>query len=128
MNSVNISDILSAISVFLVFLSFLLSNIDKRVEAILKNEKPTNAQISALKKYRKEIRQFLFIQLCPILIVFVVTFYLLLPHAIKIIANSKLSFLDFDILNSLFICIEGGILLLTCYIGFKIIEIKSLLK
>lgn len=122
------SDILSAISVFLVFISFILSNIDKKVEAILKKEKPTDAQKTALEKYRKEIRHFFKFQLCPILIVFAVTFYLLLPHTIKIIANSEFSFWDFDILNSLFICIEGGILLLVAYIGFKIIKIKSLLK
>lgn len=122
------SDILSAISVFLVFLSFILSNIDKKVEALLKKEKPTNAQKTALEKYKTEICHFLYFQLFPILIVFAVTFYLLLPHAIKIIVNSKLSLWDFDILNSLFISIESGVFILVCYIGFKIKEIKSLLN
>lgn len=122
------SDILSAISVFLVFIGFILSNINKTIEIILKKEKPTGAQKTALEKYRKEICNFLKFQLVPIQIVFAVTFYLLLPHTIKIITDSRLSVWNFDILNSLFICIEGGILLLACYIGFKIKEIMSLLK
>jgi len=57
------SDILSAISVLLVFLTFLLQIIDKEISAILKERNPFPDKPNEIKVFKTRLNKVLFITL-----------------------------------------------------------------
>jgi len=64
----------------------------------------------------------------PISIIYLITFYILLPDTVKIISTSTLNIWDFDELNTLFVFIELGILGLTIYAIMKTYQLFEKLK
>ena len=119
------SDLLSSISVFIVFLGFLLALIEKDVVTILKKTKPPIAQQEALNRHKKEVCKTLFLKAIPIALVFIITSYSLLPKATEIVMNSHFEIWSFDTLNTIFIFIEFGLLGLSVY---AIINVVQLIK
>ena len=113
-------EILSAVSVLLIFLTVLLSLIEKNVETILSNRPPQD-HADKMKKYKKKIRNILYFKLIPIFLIYAIVFYVLIPSTIKIILNSAFSFWDFDALNTIFIFVEIGLFSLLIYSLIKII-------
>lgn len=122
------ADLLSAISVFLVFLTFLLNSIEKEVSDILSTRKPEAAQADRLKRYKADLRRIFFLKTLPISIIYLITFYILLPDAIYIISSSTLNLWDFDELKTLFVFIELGILGLTIYAIMKTYQLFEKIK
>lgn len=119
------ADLLSAISVFLVFLTFLFNGIEKEANEKIASRRPGATATEGLGKFNREIRQLLWLKVVPVSFVFGITFYCLLPEAVKIIQNSKFSLWDFNPLNTLFVFIETGLLGLTVfafYTAYKLLK------
>jgi hypothetical protein len=108
-------DLISAISVLLVFLTFLLNGIEKSVNEKVNQRKPTIAQTEARKQFNNDILRLLFLKIFPVTLIFSVTFYSLLPKAFHIVATSIFSIWEFDELNTIFVFIEIGLLGLTMF-------------
>lgn len=108
-------DLLSAISVYLVFLTFLFNSIEKEIQKSLDLIKPEKEQQKKLKQYKKEVREILFIKSLPISIIYIVSFYVLLPMTINILKESSFNIIDFDALNTFFLFIEVGLFGLSLY-------------
>jgi hypothetical protein len=120
--------ILSALSVFLFFLTFLLNSIEKEVSDILSTRKPEAAQTDKLTRYKGDLKRIFFLKTLPISIIYLITFYILLPDTVKIISTSNINFWDFDELKTLFVFIELGILGLTIYATMKAYKLFEKLK
>lgn len=122
------ADLLSAISVFLVFLTFLLNSIEKEVSDILSTRKPEVAQTDRLIRYKSDLKRIFYLKTLPISIIYLITFYTLLPDTVKIISISTLNIWDFDELKTLFVFIELGILGLTIYSFLKTYQLFEKIK
>lgn len=109
------TDLLSAISIFLVFLTFLFNSIEKEVSDSLAKKKPEKEQSDNIKIYKSDLSKLIFYKSLPITITFAISFYILFPNTVNIISNSTIKFWDFDELNTLFVFIETGLLGLTVY-------------
>ncbi len=114
------AETLSAISVLLVFLTFLLNSIEQSLDTIL-SKRPYEDHVDKMNKYKEKIRSILFLKLVPISLVYIITFYVLLPDTFIIISNSTFSFWDFDALNTIFVFVEIGLLGLAIYSISKIV-------
>lgn len=117
------ADLLTSISVLLVFLTFLFNTIEKEVTEKIAKRKPETQQTKARKQFNNELWKLLFLRILPVTIIFIVTFYSLLPRAIQILTTSKFSFWNFDELNTIFIFIELGLLGLTIYASTKTFQL-----
>ncbi|MCZ7609665.1 MAG: hypothetical protein M5U17_05815 [Ignavibacterium sp.] len=122
------SDILSSISVLLVFLTFLFNAIEKEVSEKIIQRKPEVQQTEARRQFNNELLKLLFLKTLPVTIIFIITFYSLLPKAIHIITTSKFSFWQFDELNTIFVFIELGLLGLTIYATTKTVQLIKKVK
>ncbi|MCH7410683.1 hypothetical protein MM239_14845 [Belliella sp. DSM 111904] len=122
------ADLLSAISVFLVFMTFLLNSIEKEVSDILSTRKPEAAQTDKLNRYRADLKRIFYLKTLPISIIYLITFYILLPDTINIISTSTLNFWGFDELKTLFVFIELGILGLTVYAIIKTYQLLDKIR
>jgi hypothetical protein len=122
------ADLLSAISVFLVFLTFLLNSIEKEVSDILSTRKPEVAQTDRVIRYKSDLKRIFYLKTLPISIIYLITFYILLPDTVKIISISTLNIWDFDELKTLFVFIELGILGLTIYSFLKTYQLFEKIK
>ncbi|MCX6195273.1 MAG: hypothetical protein NTY55_01305 [Flavobacteriia bacterium] len=121
-------DLLSAISVFLIFLMFLFNSIGKEVEDTLATRKPEDAQADKLNRYKTDLKQLLFLKSLPITLIFVISFYVLLPKTLTIIKTSKIDFWNFNELKTLFVFIEIGVFGLTSYATIKTFQLYIKLK
>lgn len=117
------SDLLSAISVLLVFLTFLLNEIQKEVSLILAERKPSQAQKQDRKSYNGRIFSLLFFKAIPIAAIFIIAFYILLPKTITILLSSKITFWGFDELSTIFVFIELGLFGLSFFAISKILKL-----
>jgi hypothetical protein len=122
------ADLISALSVFLVFLTFLLNSLEADLKELLKKRKPDANQINSLNQYKLEFKKLFYLKSLPISIVYISTFYILLPKTINIINNSKLSFWEFDEFNTLFVFIELGLLCLMIYAFIKSFQLFKKIK
>jgi hypothetical protein len=109
------ADLLSSISVLLVFLTFLLNGIEKDVSEKITKRKPTEAQTVSRKQFNNDILRLLWLKTIPVTLIYIVTFYSLLPKAIHILTTSSFALWNFDELNTIFVFIETGLLVLTIF-------------
>lgn len=122
------ADLLSAISVLLVFLTFLLNGIEKDVNEKILQRKPNEAQTEARRKFNIDILKLLFLKTLPLTLIYIATFYSLLPKAFHIMRISKFAFWYFDELNTIFIFIEIGLLCLTIFASTKVYQLYKKYK
>ena len=116
-------DLLSSISVLLVFLTFLLNGLQQQAEEILEIAKPGIDQQAKTKKINNKILGFFWLKCLPVSLIFGLIFYILLPKTVSIIINSSFNIWNFDILNTVFFLIEIGVLGLTLFSIIKSIQI-----
>ncbi|HUI30371.1 MAG TPA: hypothetical protein VLX91_09145 [Candidatus Acidoferrales bacterium] len=119
------SDLFSAIGVLLIFLTMLLSAIEKDIGRIIELRKPEPAQEVKRKQFTRELLKLLLLKTLPVTAIFIVTFYSLLPITIEIVTTSRFSLWHFDELKTIFVFVELGIFGLTIY---AIIESVQLVK
>ena len=117
------NDILSAIGVILVFLTFLLGSIQREISAILEEKKPEASQVSKIEIYNSKIKKIFYVKSLPISIIFLVISYLLIPSCVKIFKDSQFEFWSFDVLNTTFIFVEMGLMGMTIFSIFKTVEL-----
>ena len=102
------ADLLAAISVLLVFLTLLLSGMQKESDELLKSSAPLKAQTENYNAFRKKALW----QIAKSLIitaVFFLIFWTLLPRTCRIIKVSHFDIWNFDELTTVFVLIELGV-------------------
>ena len=119
------ADLLSAISVLLVFLTFLFNSIEKEVSAKIALRKPDQAQKEARRQFNNELLKLLFLKILPINTIYAVIFYALLPKTVHLITTSNFSLWQFDPFNTIYVFIELGFLGLTIYAMIKAIHLTK---
>ncbi|MFL5741386.1 MAG: hypothetical protein ACJ75B_14275 [Flavisolibacter sp.] len=117
------ADLLSAISVFLVFLTFLLQIVDRDISAMIKESNPFQDKINDKKVFRKRLFKALFLKSIPITLIYLITAYSLLPKVVYLIKYGKIDLWNFDPLNTLFIFIQFGVTALFIYSAYKMAEL-----
>jgi len=117
------ADFLSAISVLLVFLTFLLTIIEKEVSDTCSRRKPEIEQKQSRIQFNTELRKLLFLKIGPVTLIYCITFYSLLPKTVHIIITSSFNLWNFNELNTIFIFIEMGLLGLTIYSISKLVQV-----
>ena len=110
-----ISDLLSSISILLVFLTILITYISTELREILEESKPEPVEVKKRLKFLRRLRFVLFVKSIPITLAFILVSYVLLPESTRILKTSHLSLWNFNSLNTLFIIIELGIIGFTVY-------------
>lgn len=116
-------ELLSAVSIILVLLLLVFAKIDNLIEKIMNTNAPDKTRTDTFRKYNKDLKKNLYCKICPTMIIFGIIGYILLPKAWGIIISSTFSFWHFDALNTLFVCIEFGLLLIVFYLAIYIYKI-----
>ncbi len=117
------AELLSGISVLLVFLVYLLNEIQKSVNEKVSKKMPPQIQCEARKQFTKELLEILLLKAIPVTLVYIVVFYSLLPKVFHIFSISQFSFWYFDELNTIFVFIELGLLGLTIFSVIKVVQL-----
>lgn len=112
-------DLLSSISVLLVFLTFLLNSIEQRVDEMLSARVPLKNLQSERKQFMSEIRALLFLRTLPVTFIFGIVFYTMLPKTVDILMHSEFSWWTFDALSTILVFLELGLLGLMLYAGYR---------
>jgi CBS domain containing-hemolysin-like protein len=121
-------DLLVAISVLLVFLTLFFNAIEKQVSEKVQLQKPEKEQVIKRQKYISELYKLLFVKTIPITLIFLITAYILLPKAVKIVITSNFNLWHFDELNTIFVFIVIGFWGLTVYAIIKTIQLISKIR
>ncbi|SEO79152.1 hypothetical protein SAMN05444671_1412 [Flavobacterium sp. CF108] len=119
------NDILSAIGVILVFLTFLLGSIQTEITKILEEKKPEASQSAKIEIYKSRKRKILYLKSLPISIIFIVISYLLIPSCVKILKQSSFDIWDFDVLNTTFIFVELGLIGMSSFSIYKFVQLAK---
>lgn len=115
----NIGDILNAISVLLIFIIGFFNYLAEKTNARLKESKPQITQEKALLQYRKDLLRIL--RYLIALSVFITLVLLsMLGIVIKILSTSYISFMNNDVVSTLF-C-----LIYTCIIITLILSLRTI--
>lgn len=112
------ADLLSSISVFLVFLVYLFGAVGSAANQKLNSEMPSAKQTENRRRFASDVLGSIY-QTLAATVAFFVTFYVLLPRTIDIIATSNFNAWKFDELKTLFVFIEIGILVFSIVTGWK---------
>lgn len=112
------ADLLSAISIILVILFFVVNAFEKEVSEFLAERNPNAEQKELLNHYNKKLSKLFYRRSIPLVVLLIFIFYILLPQSINILNTSSFSLWFFDELKTLLIFIELGILGLILYIFF----------
>ncbi len=111
----SINEILSSISVLLVFLTILVTYLSTELNAILEEAKPDAGKPTGRNKFIKRLRFILFFKSLPITLTFLSVTYTLLPTTIEFLHTSNLALWDFDSLKTIFVIVELGLVGFTIY-------------
>lgn len=122
------ADLLSAISIILVILFFVVNAFEKEVSEFLAERNPNAEQKELLNHYNKKLSKLFYRRSIPLVVLLIFIFYILLPQSINILNTSSFSLWFFDELKTLFIFIELGILGLILYIIFIIKRLYKKIK
>ncbi len=122
------SDLLSAISIFLVFITFLLRIIDEEVSGVIIAVPPFKDQKNQIKSFVNRLYRLLFFKAIPINIIFLITAYSIFPKTIHLISDGKIDLWNFDPLATIFIFIECGVIGLSVYATVKTVQLILKIK
>jgi hypothetical protein len=100
--------IISALSVLLIFILICYNYVDVDIKKYINKEKPSEVEKHARRKYISELRVTL-LKSVVINLIFLFVSYLLLPKVWEIITISEFTIWDFDLLNTIFVLIEIGL-------------------
>jgi|WetSurMetagenome_2_1015567.scaffolds.fasta_scaffold85529_3 hypothetical protein len=117
------ADLLSAISVLLVFLTFLFNEIEREVIIHINQSKPPVVQKVARKQFQRNTLKLLLLKVLPVTLIYIITFYSILPNTVNILNYSYISFWNFDALNTIFVFIELGLLGLTIFAITRLLQL-----
>lgn len=119
-------DIITGVSVLLIFLTVLLTALDKEVNDKINKTKPPKAdQKTANGKFNNNLIVLLLLIATPVLLIYFVTFWSLLPKTLTILKTSSFSIWNFNELKTIFVFIEIGLLGLTVFALMKFIQLLT---
>ena len=110
------SDIFSAISILLVFVTVAFDFFVKDSQSFIKKGLPDRDQETEVKAYTLKKRIIIF-KIVIVLIFYIILFWLLLPKSIQILDTSQIDLWDFNVLSTFYILIN---FCLIPFIGFSI--------
>jgi hypothetical protein len=117
-----LSDILSGISILIVFITVFADILGRSIDEIIVLKKPSQGESDYCNNLKKKYAKYV-----PLTFIFfaanVVIFYLLLPTSVYILSESKISIWKFDLGATLFIVIELGILILVIFAISMLVKI-----
>ncbi len=119
----DLKDIISSISVLLIFLALLFEYLRQSYRKVLHS----SFRLNEHEKAKKDIKWMLWTA-AGVSIVFLFSTYLLLPTSIKIINSSSLELWNFEIFPTIFIVIHLGITFFFGYSLYGIIKLFNKLK
>lgn len=108
------NEVISALSVLLVFMLILYNFVRLDIARNLALHKPSAKESIARRKYIKKIR-FTLMKSLGINLVFLTVSFILYPDAREIIQASQLNLVEFDTLNTIYVLIEFGLIGLLIY-------------
>lgn len=106
------SDVLSAVSILIVFGTVFLDLVSRRVDSIVGQRRPSSQEHNARTALVREFRKTLFAMALPLSMGLFVLAYLLLPTSILVVRESSISLWNFDILSTLFLAVHAGVIVL----------------
>lgn len=118
-----LNDIISVSGLLLTLATFLFNLAWPKISHAINLEENVSGD-HAKKRFREEIDRVILTAVFPILISFILLFYVNLPSAFKIIATSKLALWDFDPGKTLYIFVVYALLALlvfNLYLLFRLI-------
>jgi uncharacterized BrkB/YihY/UPF0761 family membrane protein len=119
---------LVAISVLLVFLSFMLQGLQRELDEKIHARVPEAEQTEARRTWRSALLALLWTRMVPTTLAFLAAFYTLLPSAVQILTKSSPSLWHFNALDTIFVFVELGLLGLVIYSGTICIRIVRRLR
>lgn len=117
-----IGDIISAVSVLLIFLTFLMNGIKENIDKLL-GVKKESAKKNLANELNKKLISTLFLQALPVTIIFLSVFWIIFPKAWTIVKTSHISLWSFNEMNTLYVLIELGLLGMLLFAGVKTIQV-----
>ncbi|KQN34295.1 hypothetical protein ASE92_11835 [Pedobacter sp. Leaf41] len=122
MESKDLTDIYSAISIILVFITIILDLIIRETQIFDQKKKPDSSKATEITLYNRERIRLLF-KIASVFLFYLFTFYLLLPNSIKIFNVSTISFWEFDLLSTFYLFINISLLVFIYIIIVNFIKI-----
>lgn len=117
-----LSDVLSATSILLVFVMLTFEKLITSVNSVLQIKCPDRIKETEYKSYCNVIRA-TFAKTLIAFIFLLIIFYIFLPLTWKIIINSEINLWKFDLLETLFVIIEICILSIVLYVGYLVLKV-----
>jgi hypothetical protein len=118
------TDIISAISLVLTIIALTFNSQVAEIKNILEEMDYDKSLPMSRKFQRNKVLKAISVKAVPLFLAFWILFYTLLPEAINIILNSKVSFWNFNAVTTLFVFVELIILLFAMrafYVLFKLL-------
>ena len=117
-------NILVAISVWIVFLTYWLNMLEGQVTQLFEKERPVVGPQGRIDEYNNEAKKICG-KLIFITMIYVISFYILLPETVNIVKNSSFSLWNFDASKTIFVLIEAGLLGLAVYAAKLIYDVSK---
>lgn len=117
------SEILAILSILIALMTFLFDLVYPKVTKILETSIPDKSRIEERKETRRGIFLILISRLLPILLLFLILFYLCLPTTIEVCTNSMFDLWGFDILKSFFVLLEFIVFVFVAITGILLLRV-----
>lgn len=119
-----LSDILSATSVLLVFLFYALEKLISSIFDFLKEKFPDKIKETEFQRFKFRINSYLKRAFLAFIILFSIS-YIFCPTTYRILEMSEFDIWDFNLLNTLFILIETCLICVTVFVAYLTYRIIS---
>ena len=123
-----ILEIVDSISLLLVFNSLFFTMKYDKINMALHEKKPIKEKKTELKKYNEKIKRTIYIDCLPVFIMSLLTVFILTPTVLEICFQTKINFLSFDPVITLFIFVYFWIVIILIYSAAYVVRLKSKLK
>ena len=121
-------DALSAIGLLLVFAGAFTDMMERSVQNLLNTDKPSGEEKDASKRLIGDFRQAIYARSIPLTTSMTVVCYLLLPETVSILRASELSVWNFDLANTLYVCIHIGVVTFTFITYTQLVRLVKRLR
>jgi hypothetical protein len=106
------SEVLSAVSILIVFFTIFLDLLSRRVDNLIQQKKPSSAEYVAQKTLIRNYRKTIYGMAIPLSLGLCVILYVFLPTTVNIIKTAHFMLWDFNPLEVLYVVINTGVLVL----------------
>jgi hypothetical protein len=107
-----VDNILTGISVLMIFLGLFVDLLHRESERILQQPKPSKDEDHLQEETKRELAVLFYIKSVPLTLTMLLVSYLLLPTTVHTLSISRFSLVDFDVPNTIFIFINVAMIVL----------------